>query len=183
MSTELTALPESFAAGTTVTYRKQLTDYPASDGWSFTLYLAGAQVAQVAAAADDDDFVVTVGATITDGITAGLYKYAERVSKDGAVYEVESGVVTILPDLTKATDTSEQEWIEKAVAALRAHIEGRLPTGMESYSIAGRAVSRMPLAEALEWLDKLEARLSRMKSPGSMSDTVFIEFPKPGWET
>jgi len=183
MSQELTSLPESFAAGTTVTYRKQLSDYPAGDGWTFTLYLAGANVAKVEATTEDDDFIITIDASTTDGIAAGLYHYAERVSKDGAVYEVDAGVVTLLPDLTKATDQSAQEWTERAIEALRAHIEGRLPSGMESYSIAGRAVSKLPLREAVSMLRTLEAQLERLKHPGAVGDTIYVEFTKPGWET
>ena len=34
MAQELSALPESFAAGTTVKYRKRFNDYPASAGWT-----------------------------------------------------------------------------------------------------------------------------------------------------
>ena len=184
MSQELTALPSSFAAGTTVTYRKSFDDYPASEGWTLTLYLAGANVTQVEAVPDGDDFVVTVGADVTaDGFAPGLYKYAERVSKSGEVQEVETGVVTVLPDLTVAGDGDEQEWVEESIAALKAHIRGRLPAGMQSYSIAGRTVSKLPLEEAMKMLTQLEARLERLKRPGKLTRTVYTQFVKPGYET
>ena len=62
MAQELSALPESFAAGTTVNYRKRFSDYPASAGWTLKLHLAGASVMAKTAAADGDDFVVTIAA-------------------------------------------------------------------------------------------------------------------------
>ena len=185
MTTELTALPESFAAGTTVTYRRQLSDYPASGGWTLKLYLAGASTLEKAAAADGDDHIVTLAAADTSGsFAAGLYKWAERVSHtDGRVYEVASGVVTVLPDLTTATDGGQQEWLERAITALKAHIEGRLPAGMESYQIAGRAVSKIPVKEAVDLLTSLESRLARLANPDAVTRQVLVSFSETGFDT
>jgi len=132
MAQELTNLPDQFAAGTTVSYRRRLTDYPASAGWTLRFHLAGASVLAKTAVADDDDFLVTIEATDTEGdFAAGLYKWVERVSNvGGEVYEVGRGAVTILPNLAEATEGSEQEWIDRAIVMLRAHIEGRLPAVM-----------------------------------------------------
>src|SRR5512139_1557081 len=97
MTQELSALPESFAAGTTVKYRRRLSDYPASAGWTLKLHLAGASVLAKTATADGDDFLVTIEATDTEGdFAAGLYKWVERVSNAGGeVYEVGRGTVTV----------------------------------------------------------------------------------------
>ena len=190
MTTELTALPESFAAGTTVTYRRQLSDYPASGGWTLKLYLAGASTLEKAAAADGDDHIVTLAAADTSGsFAAGLYKWAERVSHtDGRVYEVASGVVTVLPDLTTATDGGQQEWLERAITAheptnLVVPHEGRLPAGMESYQIAGRAVSKIPVKEAVDLLTSLESRLARLANPDAVTRQVLVSFSETGFDT
>jgi hypothetical protein len=107
----------------------------------------------------------------------------ERVSNtDGEVYEVASGVVTVLPNLAEATEGSEQEWVERAIAALKAHIEGRLPAGMESYQIAGRAVSRIPVKEAVDLLSTLESRLARLRNPDFVTRSVLVSFTRPGFE-
>lgn len=182
MLTELTALPESFSAGTTVAYRKSFADYPASAGWTLTLWLAGATVTSIEAASDGDEFVVTIAATDTASPFApGLYKYVERVSYDGDVYEVGSGTVSIEDNLAEATDGSSQVWLERAVEALQAHLEGRLSAGLESYSIAGRAVSKIPIKEADVLLTSYEARLFRLKNPDSVSRSVLIEFTRTGF--
>ncbi len=184
MAPELSALPSSFSAGTTVRYRKRLSEYPAGAGWTLTLHLAGASVLARAAAADGDDFIVTIEAADTSGgFTAGLYKWVERVSNAGGeVYEVASGVVTILPDLAEASEGSEQEWLERAIAMLKAHIEGRLPAGMESYQIAGRAVSKLPLKEAMALLTTMESRLARLSEPGTVTRPVLVSFTTPGFD-
>ena len=184
MTQELTSLPESFAAGTTVRYRKRFSDYPAGDGWTLRLHLAGASVLAKTAAADGDDFVVTLAAEDTGGaFAAGLYKWVERVSNAaGEVYEVAAGIVTILPNLAEATEGSEQEWLERAIAALKSHIEGRLPTAMESYQIAGRAVSKMPVKEAVDLLTSLESRLARLKNPNFVTRPVLVSFTGTGFD-
>ena len=184
MAQELSALPESFAAGTTVKYRKRFSDYPASSGWTLRLHVAGASVLAKTAAADGDDFIVTIGAEdTTSAFASGLYKWVERVSNvDGEVYEVASGTVTVLPNLADATEGSEQEWLERAIVALKAHIEGRLPTGMESYQIAGRAVSRIPVKEAVDLLTTLESRLARLKNPDFVTRPVLVSFTGPGFD-
>lgn len=184
MAPELSSLPESFAAGTTVRYRRRLSDYPASAGWTLKLHLAGASVLAKTATADGDDFVVTLAAADTAGaFAAGLYKWVERVSNvDGDVYEVASGVVTVLPNLAEASDGSEQEWLERAIVALKAHIEGRLPAGLESYQIAGRVVSKMPVKEAVGLLATLESRLARLGNPGFVTRPVLVSFTGPGFD-
>lgn len=184
MSTELTALPKSFAAGTTVSYRKRLADYPASAGWTLTLHLAGAAIRTFTAAADGDDFVVSIpAAQTTEGFTPGLYRWAERVEDEsGNVYEVASGRVNVLVDLTRASESDHQEWLERMVTLMRQHIEGRLPAGMESYQVAGRAVSKIPIKEALGLLTAFETKLHRLRKPGSVSRTVYVTFDRPGDE-
>jgi len=184
MALELTALPESFPAGTTVRYRRRLADYPASAGWTLKLHLAGASVLAKTAAPDGDSFVVTLEAADTEGgFAPGLYKWVERVtSATGEVYEIGRGTVTVLPNLAEAAEGSEQEWIERAIAALRAHIEGRLPAGMESYQIAGRAVSKMPIKEAVALLATLESRLARLRNPEFVTRPVLVSFTGPGFK-
>jgi hypothetical protein len=184
MAQELSTLPESFAAGTTVRYRKSLSDYPASAGWTLRLHLAGASVLAKAAVADGDEFVVTIAAADTGpAFGAGLYKWVERVSNAGGeVYEVASGIVTVLSNLAEATEGSEQEWLERAVAALKAHIEGRLPAGMESYQVAGRVVSKMPTKEAVDLLTSFESRLARLANPDFVTRSVLVSFTGPGFD-
>lgn len=180
MAQELSAPPETFAAGTTVKYRRQFSDYPAGSGWTLTLHLAGASVRSKAAVADGDDFVLTLAAS-ESGLTPGIYKWVERVSNvAGAVYEVGLGVIEVTANLAEATDGSDQEWLERAIVALRAHIEGRLPAGMESFQVAGRAVSKTPINEAMKLLSGLESRLAHVRAPDFVTRPVLVSFTPPG---
>jgi hypothetical protein len=131
---------------------------------------------------DGDDFVVTLAAgDLTSDFLPGLYQWSERVDLAGAVYEVASGVVTVLPDLSQATDGSAQEWLEPAIVALKAHIAGRLPSGMESYQIAGRLVSKIPILEAAKLLSGFEAQLAATADPTSVSRPLLVRFTPTGY--
>lgn len=180
MADDLDRLPPQFAAGTTVSYRRRLDAYPAGGGWSLTLYIAGPAAANATAAADGDSFVVTLSATVTAALAAGLYHWVERVAKGSEVYQVDAGVVTVEANVATATGASQQEWLERAIAALRLHIEQRLPLGMESFQIAGRAVSRIPLQEAMALLNSLESRLARLRDPDHFTRPVLVSFVPPG---
>lgn len=183
MTTELSALPASFPAGTTLVYRKSFSDYPADEGWTFTLLLAGAKALQKAAVADGADFVLTLEASETDTeLDPGVYKWAERVAKGIEVHQVASGVVTVEPNLATATAGQHQEWLERAIVALKAHIEGRLPVGMQNFQIANRAVSQIPLKEAVQLLATFEARLARVANPTQITRPVLTYFTGTGYD-
>jgi hypothetical protein len=179
MPNELTALPESFSAGTTVAYTKSFTDYPAST-WTLTLYIAGVIVDSFVAVADGDAFLVTIPADTA--LEPGYYQWVERVAYDGAVYEVDAGKLTVNDNLATARDGDSQLWLERAIPVLRAHVEGRLTAGMHSYAIAGRAVTKIPIDEAVKMLDRFEGRLARIKNPDKVSRLGVISFVKPGTE-
>jgi hypothetical protein len=183
MTQELTALPEEFSAGTTVRYRKRFTDYPASAGWTLTLYLGGPSARAKTAAADEDDFVVTLAASDTGGdFVPGSYQAVERVSNEaGDVYQVDARRTNITPNLAEATDGSSQDWLERAIPVLRAHIEGRLPAGLESYQVAGRVVSKMPIKDADDLLCRYESRLARLRNPDATIRPILMSFTEPGF--
>jgi hypothetical protein len=179
-TTQLTRLPSSFAAGTTVRYRRTFSDYPASDGGVLTLHLAGAKALSIDAVADEDAFDFVIPASTSALLAAGLYKWEERIAQDGDVHVLDSDVVTITPDLSAATDGSQQDWIERAIVALKAHIEGRLPEAMENFQVANRAVSMIPTKEAIEILGSLESRLARISNPEFVTRPVLVDFTGTG---
>jgi len=183
MTVTLYQMPREFSAGTKLYYRRRLSDYPASAGWTLKLYLAGAKACSATATGDSDDHVVTLTAAETAVLSAGVYKWVERVSNtEGDVYDVASGVVTITPDLSQAGDGTHQVWLERAIAALKLHIEGRLPAALESYQVAGRVISKMGIAEADELLTRLEARLARIANPEQVTRPVLVSFTRTGFD-
>jgi hypothetical protein len=182
MATDLYIIPETISAGTTVTYRRGSYDYPATAGWTLTLYLTGASELTAVAVADGASYVVTLEPNDTAALTPGIYGWAERVANEaGEVHEIGSGFVKVLPDAAQAAAGNQQQWLQRAIAALQAHIEGRLPDGMVSYQIAGRVVSKMTITEALSVLSILEGRLARIVKPGQVTRPILVSFTPLGF--
>lgn len=179
MAETLYALPCSIDAGTTVSYTRTFLDYPATS-WTLTLYLNGAAVAtSKAAVPSGNSFVVTLSATDTAALAAGTYRYVERVTKAGEAYDVARGEVRVLPNLTGAAAGALLSHAEKTLAIINLAIEGRLTADLESYSVGGRTVNKIPTAELEKLRGKYEAIVYREHNPGKLSRTVYFHFG--GW--
>lgn len=177
MSDILEQMPPHFAAGTTVKLRRSHADYPASD-WDLTLHLRGASILDVDATPDGDDFLVTIPAADSDGLTPGTYRWAERVSDGTEVYTAATGVVEITLDMATATAGAAQSHAERTLALIEAALEGRIPEGMESYQVAGRAVTKIPIAELAKLRGIYAAKVWREKNPGKMLPPVQLVFAR-----
>ncbi len=167
---DLTALPESIVAGTTVEYTLSLPDYPASAGWTLKLYLAGISTLAKDAVASGDDFTVTLIDGDTGNLAPGVYQFAHRVAMAGKTYQVECGSVTVEPNIGTAADGDLASWEEQALTAVRAAIKGGLSRGMAEFQILGRAVKYFTPRELREtelWLSrKVAARQGRASGLG-----------------
>lgn len=176
---ELSALPDAFAAGNTVVYRKSFVDYPAISGWACALHLRGPSILDVNAAASGADFVFTIAASNTAALTPGRYTWVERVTKSGEVYDVASGYAILTRNLATAVAGDTQTYEEKTLAVIEAALTGELTDNMRSYQIAGRAVY---LIEPLE-LEKLRSRYSQLvaqqRNPGTFGTDIKFRFTVP----
>jgi len=99
-----TSEPPFLTAGDTWTWTRSFPDYPASSGWelSYALTSSTAQVA-ITASASGDDHLVSVAAAITAAYTAGDYSWQAYVTLDAERYMVDSGRVTVRPNLAAAS--------------------------------------------------------------------------------
>ena len=172
-------LPSSFAAGTTVKLRRLLAAYPASAGWTLTLYLRGAGTLDAEAVADGDAYVVTLSPTDTAALAPGTYRWTERVALDDDVYTADQGIVEITLDMAAAEAGTAQSHAERTLALIEATIEGRIPSGMESYQIGGRAVTKIPLAELARLRGIYAARVWQQKHPGQLMPSAQVVFRDP----
>jgi hypothetical protein len=177
----LTALPEAFAAGTTVKYTRSFSDYPASAGWTAKLHLAGVTVLTVESDADGASFVFTLAATATADLKPGNHLWREIVEKAGEKFIAASGMVRVEPDVEAATAGSLQGWEEAQLAVVEAALAGRLTSDMESYQIAGRAIVKIPASELLKLRNQLRAAVNAQSRPGRMGPTVVVEFSGGGF--
>jgi len=96
--------PETLRAGDTITWRKTLASYPATDSW--VLYyrlIAASHKYDITAAAEGSNHLVTVSATTSAAWVSGEYAWTSWVIKSGERHTIEQGRLTILPDLAAVT--------------------------------------------------------------------------------
>ena len=88
--------------GDTLDFTTTLVDYPASAGWVLTYRLvprlSGTPIS-ISGTASGDDHRSSATATTTAAWTAGEYSWAGYVDKAGEHYVVDSGTVTLLPNM------------------------------------------------------------------------------------
>lgn len=157
-------------AGDTLEIEYENSDY-ATSVYSIRVSLRGPAVAVIDI--DDTDtnitivksgykFTITVPASVTANYVAGDYKYAIYVYTSTLRYQVETGTVTITPNLFAQTATYDSRSHVKIVLdAIEAVIEGRATVDQMSYTIAGRSLSKTPIKDLLHLRDRYKAEYKR----------------------
>ncbi len=174
--------PSSVNAGDTWRWTRSLADYPASAGWalSYTLINASAKIT-VNASASGDDHAVTVAAATTSGYAAGTYDWRARVSRAGEVYTVGEGRLTVRNAFSAATFDARTH-ARKTLDAIEAVIEGRASSSTAEYTIAGRSLKHIPMADLLALRDKYRAEVLREDAAAAVAAglpdrrRVFVRF-------
>ncbi|MEY4055620.1 MAG: hypothetical protein RL519_955 [Pseudomonadota bacterium] len=168
----MTNLPSSITAGTTFDRTVILTAYPAPD-WALRAYLRGPQSIDLEAAAEGHGHRFLAQATDTAGWAAGEYWYSLRATNGGDVVEVESGQITIKPDLAEAGAGHDgRDHLRRVLDAIEAVIERRATIDQERYTSNNRELWRTPIPELLMLRDRYRAEIRRMKaaSKGALFD-------------
>jgi len=157
--------PAWFNSGDTLQFTKQLADFPASDGWTLTYYLASSGAPITFDAVTDADGVsydVTVTAATTATFTPGVYKWTAVVRKGagGAAqrFTVDQGDLRIC---SNPAGTGALSHARKVLAAIEAVIENRATKDQEEYSIGGRMLKRSPLGELVKFRRQYAAEVRR----------------------
>lgn len=146
-------VPASLRVGDTWRWTASFGDYPAS-AWTLKYrFKSPAAGFEVTAAADGDDYAVTVAATTTAGYTAGTYTWVAWVENGSSeVYTLATGITDLDASLRAGTASAALDLrthAAKTLAAIEAWIEGRDP-GVAEYEIAGRRMRYIPIADLLK---------------------------------
>lgn len=158
-----TTEPVAHRAGLTWEWRREdLCDYPASV-WTLTYYFkktgsAGANFS-IQASADGDAFAVTVAKATTAAYTAGDYTWAALVGDGTDQHEVDVGTFTLLPRYDAAANLDDRSHARIVLDAIEAVIENRATQDQQEYSIGGRSLKRMPIADLLSFRSHYRAEV------------------------
>jgi len=161
----LTALPAALVAGDTlkVDDAQAASDYPAAAGfavkWVFTPASGGVPVT-VNGTGGAAAWSLLVSAATTAAWAAGLWRWAQQVSKAGAVATLNRGQITIAPDPT-ASGVDVRSHARKVLASIEAAIEGRATaTDLKVTFEDGRSIERISHAELLKMRDAYAAKVA-----------------------
>lgn len=195
-----TGEPAEIVAGDSVRWRiVDHTDYPQSEGWVLHYRLVGVSALESpditavwqTTGDDKDHWLVTLATSATDALAAGRYNLVKRFVGSGAHAGREetigsdgklSGpafVVAVKADPRTAIAGDFQTHAEKTLALIEAVLEGRITTDLESYTIAGRAVSKISVRDLYALRGKYAAMV-RQERTRKLGRPVLVEFSEVG---
>lgn len=176
-------MPDVVRAGETIQYTRTLQSYPATEGWTLTVNVRGASIANatVTVNANWRDYDVVILASATAALLPGNYQWIERVTKGAPaeVHDAATGVMTVLQNLATAAAGDGQTLNEKLLALVETRLSGRVTEDMEQWSIAGRTIARIPFKELLSIRNQLRWAVWNDANPNDAGRTVKITFPGP----
>ena len=169
--------PVFFTAGDTVQWRKQLTDYPVSEGWELVYSFRGqgpGQGFETAPDTDSGDHLVTLNPATTAPLKAGPVYYVAKVTLGDAVYTVSRGQIEVKADLTALSVDAHYDarsQTEKDLAAVEGAIRTQINGGIvQEYSIGNRSLRRYSLAELQELKKDLRAQINQKQQQQNLAD-------------
>lgn len=171
-----TTEPSTLYAGDTVQWTKTFSDYPKSDGWSLAYSFRGPTALATATAAvnpsDAAGYLITIAASDTVLLSAGVYRWTAKVTKGAEVYTVGRGTVAV--ELTAGAAVTSHA--ESMVTLLEAAIAGRIAGDVQSYTIGGRTVEKIPIGELRGMLAQYRHQAWKKKNPGRSGPTRKVTF-------
>lgn len=156
-------IPDTIQAGTTLDVPVTLGGYPAPD-WSLVLVLRGPAQIDLASADDGEGHRLGASAEVTAGWVPGVYWWSLRAIRGADVHQVDDGSLTIKADLAAIDAVFDgRSHADRVLAAIEAVIEGRASIDQQSYTIGGRTLQRMPVADLLVLRSKYRDEVRRQK--------------------
>ncbi len=146
------AEPSFFVAGDTVEWTRTGGDYPAT-AWTLTYYFVNpAADFSVEADADGQNYTVSIPAATSEDYEPGWYDWTAVVTGgDSERYVVDRGRLQVRhdPSTGDGTGVDTRSEVKIALDAIEAVLAGRATRDQESYAIAGRQLSRTPIADLI----------------------------------
>lgn len=189
--TQTSLEPSSLYAGDTWTWRRALTDYPASAGWVLKYVLANAgHRLNITSTASGDEHAVSVPAATTAAVPAGSFTWQAFVEKGAERFTIGRGTLTVLAGLidagTAGADlrSEAQVALDAARLALKTYTETNgavseyeVNTGQGSRRVKYRSVDELRQLVAY-WARQVEAeRIKQQRRQGkSLAGRIVTRF-------
>ena len=108
------------------------------------------------------DYTFTLDNSATSSYTAGDYQWFLKVlqTSDSETIIIDSGKLTV-KDNYFATTGDTRSHAKKMLEKIESILEGRADADVSSYSIQGRSLSKIGIAELLQWRDYYKAEYQK----------------------
>lgn len=159
-----TLLPTIFNAGDSLDVVISEPLYSAADGWAIQFAMRGPEAVTVTSTGSGTTHTVAVPAATTADWSAGDYWYQKYAVNSGTGKRVTlgSGSMTVKPNLATVAGTYDgRSQAKQILDAIDARLLNRATTDQNKYSIAGRSIDRIPIAELLSLRDKFALMYKR----------------------
>jgi len=181
--------PSQIRAGDTATWDIAPAEFPYSEGWAISYALTGKTTLTWSSnyvAQNGEGYRITIPASATDDLSAGLHRWVCHATLSSARYQVAAGRMEILPNLAVATGSALQLHAEKMVELYEAALILRTsPTStaggenlIEKYGVAGREVEKMSTVEVEQALARARAKVAQLRG-GGIGVKVPVYFTSP----
>jgi hypothetical protein len=174
-------IPAKFRAGDSLSFLDTLSEYPADESWVLTYVISdGASRYELTSTASGSDHQITKTPTNTAKWVAGSYKWVAYVSDGTDRHTIDSGWITIEPDLVNPTD--ERNHVQKVLAAIEAVIEKRASMDQMKMQMNGRALERTPLEDLIKLRSQYKSELAsieraeRIANGGAAGNQIKVRF-------
>lgn len=155
----MSELAASLIAGDTWDWTHTDSNYPASV-WSVTYHFENSAGSFSATGTPDgNEHAFSISAATTASYKAGKYRWHARATSGATVKTIATGWLTVKADIAAAGKTDVRSWAQRTLDAVEATLEGRATRDQTAMSIAGRSISRIPIAELIQLRDKLRAEV------------------------
>ena len=161
--------PSQIVAGDRVSWKRTDfgTDYaPTAYALTYSARLESSGGTEISITASESglDYIVEVGASTSAAYTVGVYHWQAYITRsaDSERITVDTGTWEVIANRDAAT-TDPRSHVKKVIDAIEAVIEGRASQDQMGYAIAGRSLSRTPVADLLTLRDRYRAEYVRIQ--------------------
>jgi hypothetical protein len=155
-----TTEPTELNVGDTWQWNITLSDFPAT-AWTLKYNLISSDASAIniliTSTADGVVHVIDEETATTAAFTAGDYKLEKYVIDIGDTLRYSLGVSSLTVNPDPSSDTDARSHVKKVLDAIETNIEGLASKEQQSYSIAGRSLSRYSPEELVNLRDKYQA--------------------------
>ena len=180
--------PEKIVAGDRLIFKRTDlgTDYANGSytlKYSARLEGTGSTEIEITASASGDDYLVQVNSLTTASYVAGTYQWQAYITRnsDSQRLTIDQGSWEVVANRDAAT-TDPRSHPRIMVEKIESILEGRAGADVNSYSINGRSLTKIPIPELMEFRSKYKAeylrevRRERARNGVGTGATVLVRF-------